>query len=120
MKQRAKRDIVNLIAASCCFGAITGVLTAMVITVYKVCAKYIVSVSKVGYTFLRGHLIWLPLVFAALFGIAALFVYCYHKIPNLRGGGIPTSIGILRGIVAFSRDGYLLELTGWTKGSQAS
>lgn len=101
MKRQAKRDIVNLIASSCWFGAITGVLTAVVITAYKVCAKHIVSVSEAGYAFLRGHWIWLPLVIAALFGIAALFVYCYHKTPNLRGGGIPTSIGILRGIVAF-------------------
>ncbi len=101
MKQRAKRDIVNLIASSCWFGAITGVLTAVVITVYKVCAKHIVSVSETGYDFLREHLIWLPAVIAALFGIAALFVYCYRKTPNLRGGGIPTSIGIVRGIVPF-------------------
>ena len=101
MKQRAKRDIVNLIASSCWFGAITGVFTAVVITVYKVCAKYIVSVSEMGYDFLREHLIWLPLAVAAVFGIAAVFVYCYRKMPNLRGGGIPTSIGILRGIVAF-------------------
>ena len=101
MKQRAKRDIVNLIASSCWFGAITGVLTAVVITVYKVCAEHVISICETGYDFLREHLIWLPLVITALFGIAALFAYCYRKTPNLRGGGIPTSIGILRGIVTF-------------------
>lgn len=101
MKQRAKRDMINLTASSCWFGAITGVLTAAVITVYKVCAEHVIAVSETGYTFLREHLSWLPLVIAALFGIAVLFVYYCRKTPNLRGGGIPTSIGILRGILSF-------------------
>ncbi len=101
MKQRSKRYFINLIASSCWFGAITGVLTAVVITVYKVCTGFVISASETGYTYLRDHLYWLPVVIFGLFGIASLFAYCYRKLPDLRGGGIPTSIGIVRGILSF-------------------
>ena len=48
----------------------------------------------------------------------------YTQVQNgFPGGAVvkspPVSAGDVRDVVS-SRDGYLLELTGWTKGSQAS
>lgn len=101
MKQRSKRYFIDLIASSCWFGAITGILTAVAITFFKVCTGFVISVSETGYAYLREHLVWLPVVIGALFGISLLLAYYHRRYPDLRGGGIPTSIGILRGILSF-------------------
>lgn len=108
-KTRLKNYFINLIFPAFIFGSITGVLTALVVNLYKVCAKYVISLSQTGYAYLREHLYFIPLVLVVLFGIAVLFAVLYKKMPNLRGGGIPTSIGILRGIITFK---WLRNLVG--------
>ena len=93
--------LVNLIFPAVVFGSITGVLTGAVITVYKWCAKNAVELSKQLYGFLHNYLYLLPVVLLVLFGVSYLFSLIYKRNPNLRGGGIPTSIAILRGIITF-------------------
>ncbi|MBQ4612108.1 MAG: chloride channel protein [Clostridia bacterium] len=83
------------------FGAVTGVATALVVVLYKLCAKYAVRGAELGYHFLREHLWCVPLVLAALGGVAWALAYVYRRQPNVRGGGIPTSIGILRDQLPF-------------------
>lgn len=109
MKQKHKNYLTNLLFPAFVFGSITGVLTAVVVLLYKLCAKYVIALSEHGYAFLRENVQFLPIVLALLFGIAALFAWICKKIPNLRGGGIPTSIGILRGIITFE---WLRNLLG--------
>ncbi len=99
MKPNRKPYFINLIFPAFIFGGVTGILTAAVITLYKLCAKYVVHASENGYHFIREHLYILPAVIAVLFALALMFALCYKKIPNLQGGGIPTSIGILRGVI---------------------
>ncbi len=101
MKSRPQKSFFNSILPAVSFGALTGVLTSLVVNLYKACAKYIIAFSEKGYHFLSERLYFIPLILAALLLPAFLFAYIYKKIPNLRGGGIPTSIGILRGIIPF-------------------
>ena len=44
---------VNLIFPAVVFGSVTGILTALVITLYKLCAKHVIAASEAGYHFLR-------------------------------------------------------------------
>ncbi len=104
MKNRLKQYknyFVNLIFPALIFGSITGVLTSIVVTLFKLCAKFVVDFSSKSYLFLRGHLYLLPIIIVALFGIALVLAIVYERHKNLRGGGIPTSIAFLRGIVTF-------------------
>ncbi|MBQ3017864.1 MAG: chloride channel protein [Clostridia bacterium] len=96
-----KSYIINLIVPAVVFGFITGTLTALVVTVYKACAHHVIHYSQLGYEFLREHLEYLPVVLLCLLGFSCLFAYIYRKIPNIKGGGIPTSVGILRGLIVF-------------------
>ncbi|MBO5357094.1 MAG: chloride channel protein [Clostridia bacterium] len=96
-----KNFFLNLIFPALIFGSITGILTSIIVTLYKLIAKYIIEWSTLGYTYVSNHLYLLPIAIIASFGIAFLFAYIYKKLPNIRGGGIPTSIGILRGIITF-------------------
>ena len=50
-----------------------------------------------------------PLVLLVLGGLAFGLSWVYRRAPNLRGGGIPTSIGILRGQTPFR---WLTSLVG--------
>ncbi len=104
-----KNFFLNLIFPAFIFGSITGILTAIIVTLYKLCAKYLISFSEVGYSFIRSRLYLIPIALIALFGISFLCAYIYKKSPNTRGGGIPTSIGILRGIITFK---WLRSLLG--------
>ena len=102
MKKKHHRHVFfNLILPAVVFGSITGTLTALTVTIYKFCAKYVIGVSENGYHYLADHPVWIPLVLAALLGLAFLYAYFYKRHSNLRGGGIPTSIGILRGFISF-------------------
>ena len=108
MKKGKRFYLKNLLFPAVIFGSITGIFTALAVTFYKMCAKYVIRYSEMGYHYIREHLYIAPIVLAAFFGIACLFSLIYKKLPNLRGGGIPTSIGILRGIISFQWLKYLV------------
>lgn len=96
-----KNFFLNLIFPAFVFGSVTGVFTSIVVTLYKALAKIIISWSESGYLYLNSHLYLLPIVIIAFFGLSILFAFIYRRLPNIGGGGIPTSIGILRGIITF-------------------
>lgn len=96
-----KNVFFNLICPALVFGGITGSVTAAVVMIYKLCAGYVISFSEKGYGFLKSNPVIIIPVIAALFAVAVLFGRIYKSNPNLKGGGIPTSIGILRGIFHF-------------------
>ncbi|MBQ2765814.1 MAG: chloride channel protein [Clostridia bacterium] len=96
-----KQYFINLIFPAFIFGSLTGILSAAIIMLYKLCAKHIIHFSEIGYAYLRGQVYLIPIIAALLFGVALLFAFFYRKSSNLQGGGIPTSIGILRGIISF-------------------
>jgi len=83
------------------FGALSGVVSALVVTLYKCCAKHAVSLSEIWIPFLRKNLFYLPLALLILWILSALFSRIYRKEADLGGGGIPASIGNLRGLFRF-------------------
>lgn len=109
MSKRLRTSFFNSILPATFFGAVAGVLTSVTVNIYKVCANFIIDFSERGYHFV-GERLWLVPLAIALFAIPAfVFAYIYKQIPNLRGGGIPTSIGILRGMIPFK---WLRNLIG--------
>lgn len=96
-----KNHLKNFIYPAVVFGIITGVFTALVVTLFKLCAKHITALNSKGIDFLREHLYILPVVLAGLFVAALMFSQVYKRYHGLKGGGIPTSIGILRGEINF-------------------
>ncbi|MBQ7365099.1 MAG: chloride channel protein [Clostridia bacterium] len=109
MKKRFQHYLMHLLIPAFVFGSITGILTAFAVTLYKVAAHYVIALSEKGYAFLREKPLYSLAVLAVLGLVSLLLAYIYKKIPNLKGGGIPTSIGILRGIITFK---WLRNLLG--------
>ena len=109
MKGRFKTYLINIIFPAFVFGSVTGILTSLVVTFYKLCAGYIIDVSHSGYEYVKEHPYLIPVVLFVFAGLSLLFALIYKNTHNLKGGGIPTSIGILRGIITFK---WLRNLVG--------
>lgn len=99
--KKIKQYLFNLILPILGYGAAVGIFTAALVAVYKWCAKYIIAFSMDAYAYVGEHLYLLAIILPALFGLAYLFYLSYKKWPAIRGGGIPTSIGFLRGLITF-------------------
>lgn len=79
---------------------VTGVLTGALIFAFKTAASAVISLSGVVYTFVRTNPLWiLPLIAAAVV-LGLLSAAILRFAPNARGGGIPTAIAVLRGILS--------------------
>lgn len=93
--------IKNILMPCFFFSAITGVLTGALVFAFKIAAGLVVSLSTDIYGFVRANPIWLPILLlgAAALGLAVAFLL--RLAPECRGGGIPTSIAIVRGLIEF-------------------
>ncbi len=109
MIKRLKHYVLHLALPVLYYGALAGILTASIVTLYKWCAMRVIDVSLSAYALLREHLWALAIVLPVLFGVAAMLAFLYKKSPNLRGGGIPTTVGALRGLLTFR---WLRDLIG--------
>lgn len=101
MKSKKLNQLINLIIPALVFGSVSGFFTAVIVVFYKFCGQKAVELMDSGYHALGEHLYLLPVVLGVLFGISVLMSFCYKKVPNINGGGIPTAIGILRGRISF-------------------
>ncbi len=101
MTTRFRNFFKNLILPSFVLGSVAGILTGAIVSIYKFCAKHVLQFSIVGYEFVRERLYFIPIVIILLFGLAFLFYLIFKKAPNAKGGGIPSSIALLRGLITF-------------------
>jgi H+/Cl- antiporter ClcA len=101
VKGHLRNYLKNFLFPAVVLGALTGILTAMVVGVFKLTAKYAIAYSKVAYVFLRANPVYLPAVLVGLALVAFVIAWTYKKAPYVKGGGIPTAIGILRGLITF-------------------
>ncbi|MBE6658494.1 MAG: hypothetical protein E7604_08625 [Ruminococcaceae bacterium] len=96
-----KTYIYHLLFPALIYAIFTGVSVGCAIVFFKFCASHIIRLSTAVYDQLRTHPAYIPAAIGILFLCACLYAAVYHFHSNLRGGGIPTSIGILRGLIPF-------------------
>ncbi|MBE6542589.1 MAG: hypothetical protein E7672_09140 [Ruminococcaceae bacterium] len=91
----AKNILLPCLILSC----IAGIFIGIVIFLFKLVSAWVISVSADIYSFVRAEPKFLPLLMigAAIIGLISAIVL--KLIPDCRGGGIPTSIAILRGLI---------------------
>ena len=99
--RKLKGYFSNLIFPAIIFGSITGIFTAVVVVLYKLLARFVINFSENYYVFLRDKLYFIPLVLIVFYCLALLFARIYKSQPRVKGGGIPSSIALLRNIVTF-------------------
>ena len=102
MNIKNKLIYVKNIMLPCLFlSLLVGVLTGISVFIFKIIAGKIISSSKYLYTFLNENKIYIigGIVVVIFCSLISYLIYKYFK--TTRGGGIPTSIGILRGLLHF-------------------
>lgn len=96
-----KTHLMSAVMPALFVGVVSGALSAVAVTLFKFCAERAVSLSSLLYSLCRERL-WLLLPVAFLsFAFAAFLSRLYRALPDLRGGGIPATIGTLRGLFSF-------------------
>lgn len=101
MHTRLYHHIKNLLLPCLVFSMAVGFLSAIFVTAFKLAAETVIHLSTTIYGAVRANPVWLPLLVigAALVGIGAVLVLSLSH--SCRGGGIPTAVVAIRGIISF-------------------
>ncbi len=102
MKSRGLRYAVKTLIPCIAFAGTAGIITGALIFLFKVCSTFIIKISKQAYGFVQDNPVYLPLLLAALAVIAFIASILLKWEPSCKGGGIPTSTAILRGLITFN------------------
>ena len=102
MKKDNKRHYILHILLPCLvYSSVGGILTGAVIFGFRLMTDWLNKVAVFVYNAVCANLWYLPLFFLALALLAYLLAIILKWAPSANGGGIPTAMGILRGIVTF-------------------
>ncbi len=97
-KKEIRTHLTSSVLPALIFGVVSGVCAGVAVTFYKFCAKGAVNASLDFFAYLKEHLWMLPAVAALAFVAVVFLSIIYKKEPDLQGGGIPASVGTLRGL----------------------
>lgn len=112
-KKYRSHYIKNLLLPCLCFSVVTGIISAILISLFKSASDVAVGISENIYASARTSYLQLPVLvaFAALIGFVASLILTFSH--SCKGGGIPTSIAAIRGIIGFKwlKSAFLLPLS---------
>ena len=83
------------------FSVIAGFLSAILGTVFKLGAEGIIHLSGTIYGTVRQNPIWLPLLVVGAAAVGLVASGIVSRADSCKGGGIPTSVAAVRGMVRF-------------------
>lgn len=98
MNDKKSHYIKNLLLPCLTFSVITGVFSALLISLFQWSAKHIINISAHIYDAVRANPKWLfcLIIGAAAIGFISSIILSLSR--TCRGGGIPTAIAAIRGI----------------------
>ncbi len=79
-----------------------GLFTALLIFAFKLAANEVIALSGEIYAYVRANPIMLPALVLGAGAVGAFVAFILNFSPNCRGGGIPTAIAVIRGLITFS------------------
>ena len=117
MKHYKYRDYFRNIFPCLGYGLLCGTLVGAVIFFFKLLAKLLEENARFVYGYVKENPWLIPVLFAGLILAAFVMNLLHKKIPEVKGGGIPRSEGILRGVLPFK---WLKTFLGTFFGSMIS
>ena len=102
MKRNHITYVKNILIPCLLFSCITGILTGGLIFAFKLAVLYAIRLSGQAYDFARANPVWIPLLLAGAAALGGIAGFLLRRSKNCRGGGIPTSVALLRGLIEFS------------------
>ena len=101
MKTNRLSYIQNILVPCLVFSAAAGVFTGILIFLFKAAVSWVTAHSETVYEAVHTNPIRIPVLIAGMALVGWLAAVILNYAPEARGGGIPTAITILRGIVPF-------------------
>ena len=95
-----------------CCSAAAGVFTGILIFLFKAAVSWVVAHSETVYEAVHTNPVRIPVLIAGMALVGWLAAVILNYAPEARGGGIPTAITILRGIVPFHWIKSILSVFG--------
>lgn len=111
-----KEYVANVIPAAL-FGILCGAVVGVCMFFFKFGAQKVTALSEHLYELAATSPLYVALLFAVLVLFALLMIFLHKKMPDAKGGGIPLSEGILRGLLSFN---WWKTLIGTALGSMIS
>ncbi len=99
MRKNRSGYIKKLLLPCFLLSAAAGVFTAAIIFVFKVVSAAVISASGNIYAFVRENPAYLPLLIAGTAAVGLISALILRRAHDCRGGGIPTAVAALRGLV---------------------
>lgn len=101
MRSKIYNHICKFLLPCTVFSVLTGFISAIIITLFKIAAEWAVHISIASYEAVRAKPIWLPVlvIVAALLGLTTSFIITVSH--SCKGGGIPTSVAAIQGALSF-------------------
>lgn len=117
MKTSSIKNSLKTVVPCVTYGTFCGALTGAVVFCFKLAAKYLEEISRFVYSLPSKNSLFILAIFAGLVILALSEFLLHKKLPEVRGGGIPRTEGILRGMLSFKG---LRTLVGTAFGSFVS
>ena len=114
MEQSRRKNYVSNIILCVIYSTICGIITGLIVFGFKYAIKHIETFSRTIYETSKESYKSIIIVFVVLIVLAFLMYLLHRLIPSSKGGGIPRSEGVLRGILSFK---WLRTFIGSTIGS---
>ena len=112
MKTNRLSYIQNILIPCLVFSAAAGVFTGILIFLFKAAASWVAAHSETVYEAVRTSPALIPVLIVGMALVGGLAAIILNYAPEARGGGIPTAITILRGIVPFHWIKSILSVFG--------
>lgn len=99
MTKNESKYLKNTLLPLVFFSLVTGVLTGVVIFLFKIASTAVIGLSESIYAVARQNIWLIPVIIASAALIGLVSALCLMLSPECRGGGIPSAIAALRGQV---------------------
>lgn len=99
--RNVRKHVTNIMLPSVVFSAVVGGITGGIVFLFRLVSEYVIELSHTVFSFAHTHPWSVPLVVAGAILAALAVSACLLYSPHARGGGIPTAVALMRGLITF-------------------
>ncbi len=101
MRKNANIIIHDALKITLVYGLPTGLITGMILFIFKWISQYVLKATFSAYEFTRENPLYIPLLFLGLIVIAFIVAFFVTHERNAGGGAIGRAAGFVRGLLTF-------------------
>ena len=101
MIEKDKKGYIKHLLKAGIFSIFCGAVTGLLIFIFKFLAGKVGHLSMKIYSSAKENFLYVLLIIIALAAFALIMYFIHKRVPEAKGGGIPRSEGVLRGVLKF-------------------